>query len=248
MQAFKRLDLLAVCGTAALWLTFPSTALSQNANVPVDQLFEDLAGYCDRATEVSYRSRALVSDSGDRQVYVEGLLRKTVDPRSSLRQSDTDGHCYSDSIETLESKLVVEQSGEARRFDIERYGDDTIIVWTPRSFSADGRYLVTDVDVSYSGTGGGSYIQLFDLQSGAVVTAAAWCDTISGEYSSEYLGITAEGEFVVHCAEYGGEREQIEAFNPQTLEIRQLASVPAQLTNYGSVASELAVLQVQRFE
>jgi hypothetical protein len=46
-------------------------------------------------------------------------------------------------------------------------------------------------------------------------------------YSSEYLGITAEGEFVVHCAEYGGEREQNEAFNPQTLEMRQLSSAPA---------------------
>jgi hypothetical protein len=80
------------------------------------------------------------------------------------------------------------------------------------------------------------------------VTAATWCDSISGEYSAEYLGITAEGEFVVHCAEYGGEREQTEAFNSQTLEMRQLSSAPAQLSNYGTVASELTVLQVQRFE
>jgi hypothetical protein len=85
MQVFKRSGLLTVCGAMALWLTSPSAALSQNTNVPVDQLFEDLTGYCDRATEVSYRSRVLIADKDDRQVYIEGLLRKVVDPRSSLR-------------------------------------------------------------------------------------------------------------------------------------------------------------------
>jgi hypothetical protein len=115
-----------------------------------------------------------------------------------------------------------------RRFDLERYEEDTIEVLTPRSFSADGRYVITQVRASYSGAGGGDYVQLFDLQSGAVVASSAWCEAISGEYSAFYLGMTAEDEFVVHCGEYSGERAQSEAFNPQTFEMRQLSSVPAQ--------------------
>jgi hypothetical protein len=247
MQVSNRSCLLTFCSAAALWLASPSAALSQRADESVDQLFRDLAGYCDRATEVSYRSRILISDDGEKQIYVEGLLRKVVDPGSSLRQADNNGNCHPDSLETLESELVVEQAGEVRRFDLESYGDDTIVIWAPRSFSADGRYLITDVEVSYSGTGGGSYVQLFDLQRGTAV-AANWCEAISGEYSSEYLGITAEGEFVAHCTEYGPATEQTEAFNPQTLEMRQIFSVPAQLSSYGTLASELTVRQVQRFE
>jgi hypothetical protein len=247
MQVFKRSGLLNIC-SATLWLTAAGAALGQNTNAPVDQLFRDLAGYCDRATELSYRSHVLTSDDADTQVYVEGLLRKIVDPRSSLRQYDGDDNCYPDSLRMIESELVVEREGEVRRFALERYEEDTIEVLTPRSFSADGRYLITQVRASYSGAGGGDYVQLLDLQSGAIVAPNVWCEAISSEYGADYLGMTAEDEFVVSCTEYGSARAQIEAFNPQTFEMRQLSSVPAQLSGYGSVESELTVLQVQRFE
>jgi hypothetical protein len=246
MQVFKRSGLFNIC-SVTLWLTASGAALGQNTNAPVDQLFRDLAGYCNRATELSYRSRVLASDDTDTQVYVEGLLRKIVDPRSSLRQYDGDG-CYPDSLGMLESALVVEREGEVRRFALERYDEDTIEILTPHSFSADGRYLLAEVRASYSGVGGGNYVQLFDLQSGAVVASDVWCEAISSEYGADYLGMTAKDEFVVRCTGYGGERAQIEAFNPQTFEMRQLSSVPAQLSGYGSVESELTVLQVQRFD
>lgn len=43
------------------------------------------------------------------------------------------------------------------------------VIYHPRSFSADGRYLAADAQVAYTGGDPGEYLAVFDLASSEVV-------------------------------------------------------------------------------
>lgn len=66
------------------WLASSTTA--QDRVSSTEQMLTSLGQRCNRATEVSYRSSRIRTPDGVTEVYVEGLLRKIVNPDSSLRQ------------------------------------------------------------------------------------------------------------------------------------------------------------------
>ncbi|MEO1352834.1 MAG: hypothetical protein AAFW84_29265 [Cyanobacteria bacterium J06635_15] len=207
------------------------------------QMLESLGQRCNRATEVSYQSERLSTTDGGTEVYVEGLLRKIVAPNSPLRQGDSAEYCYPDVRETVIRELVINNNGETRRITMDAY-DQGYLIYSPRSFSADGRYLVADLQIAYTGGDPGAQITLFDLDNSEVVSTSEVCQNFDFE---NYIGFISPTEFAVHCMAYGDMIEGFEVIDVQSGEVRQLSARPTSVTDYGVVEGELEVTKTQIF-
>lgn len=62
---------------------------------------------------------------------------------------------------------MVESPSGNRQITSDRYPSG-YVVFQPRSFSADSRYLVGDVQVAYTGGDAGGYVTFLDLASGVI--------------------------------------------------------------------------------
>lgn len=199
---------------------------------------------CNRVTEVTYRSQQLASPDGNQKVYVEGLLRKTVHADSPLRQSDTDSYCYPDSRETINRQLIIETADGTRRLNDRPY-NGAYILYHPRSFSSDGRFLALDMQVAYTGGDPGSYVLFLDLEGDRVVQVPNVCQNLVFE---RYAGFVSATEAVVLCQDYGGPSQQFELVNLLDGSVRRLSRSPENLEGHGSITHDFEVTKTQIFE
>ncbi|MEO0759336.1 MAG: hypothetical protein AAFY78_20965 [Cyanobacteria bacterium J06648_16] len=232
---------VAIAVTAVL-ASVSHPALAQVS--PTVQMFEMLGQRCNRATEVSYRSERLVSENGERTVYVEGILRKIVRPNSPVRRSDTTDFCFPDVRETPVQTLVIEQSGETQRINLGPF-DTGYVIYSPRSFSAEGRYLIFDVQVAYIGGDPGAFVGALDLEQGEFVPLTGICDQYDFE---QYAGLFGDTTVAVECISYGDVTSEFQIFNLATGSLQTLSPNPFMVENFGTVASPFEVTKTQVFE
>ena len=236
--------------TPVLGLVLPASAQDRTLT---DQLLTDLGRYCDRATEVSYRSQMIESSDGTTRVHIEGMLRKIVDPESSLRERDASDYCYGDVMETLSTEVVID--GQRNTFELlDEPLRDTYLVLNALSLSADDRYLVAEADFVYGGLGHQASVAFFDLEAREIVPSGEIC---ANEFNTEYDYTSFEGFLsptiaVVFCSIFDltndTQVERYEAVNLTSGTSRVLPSKPDNLQNYGIVVDDMEVMQVQKFK
>ena len=220
---------------------------------PVDRLITDLGRYCNRATEVSYRSQAIASSDGTRRVHIEGTLRKIIDPESTLRESDSDGYCYGNVVETVSAEVFID--GQRDTFELldEPYSEGYLIL-EALSLSEDNRYLAAKAHVVHGGLSHEVSVAFFDLEAGEAVSLREVC---TSEFNSEYDYTSHEGFLtpttaVVLCSIFNSRTharmEWYEAVDLASETSRVLSGKPDNLQDYGTVVGELEVTQVQEFK
>ncbi|MEL6552839.1 MAG: hypothetical protein AAFQ63_05165 [Cyanobacteria bacterium J06621_11] len=232
--------------------TEPSSATEAPSPHPIQSMITSLGQQCNRATEVTYRSDQLVAPDGAASVHVEGILRKTVYPDSQLRQVDTDSFCYPDSRETVSRQIVIQDEAGTRLLNDSPYNQGYVL-YRPRSFSADSRFLAMDVQVAYTGGDPGNYVLFLDLENDSAVEAPDVCENLIFQ---NYVGFASETEVVVLCQDYGGptsapdnaDLERYELVNLLDGSVRTLASRPDDLSGYGRLIRSFEVTKMQRFE
>ncbi len=246
----------ATVGTVlALGAIASSFSLSAIAQVMRPQsMLNALGRQCSQVTEVTYHSQRLLAPDGKQQVHVEGVLRKTVNPTSQLRQSDTEGFCYPDVRETVTREMVI-QNADSTKVLSDRPYEEGYVIYQPRSFSSDSRFLAVDLQVTYTGGAPGHYVLFMDLENDQVIQTPDICDNLAFE---SYVGFASKTEAVVLCQDYGdpgepssGEPSSIERFETVNLlngSVRQLEGRPDDLAGYGSITREFEVTKAQAFE
>ncbi len=210
---------------------------------PTVNLLEALGQRCNRATEVSYRSDQLISADGETTVYFEAVLRKIVRPDSTLHRADTDDYCFPDVRETPVRDLVIEHQGEIQRIDTGAY-EYGYILYSPRSFSPDGRYVAIDLQVAFTGGSPGDYVGVFDLEQGDYIPLTAICEQYEFEQTAGFLDVNTVS---VECIGYGPAESLFEQFDLTTGEIRTLPDEFGS-SRYGSVTRPFEVIQTQSFD
>ena len=237
---------IALAGSlAGSTIAFRQAAIAQV--MPPQQMLNALVSRCNRATEVTYRSAQLASPDGNTRVYAEGMLRKQVVPNSQRRQLDTARACLPDSRETVSRNLIIETEGSIRELTASPYNEGYIL-YQPRAFTADSRFLALDMRVAYTDGVPGSYVIFFDMEDETVVSAEV-CD---GMPFQNYIGFSSETEAVILCQDYGladgTPVERVEAINLLDGSVRPLASQPEGLLGYGRIIKEFEVTSAQFFE
>lgn len=220
------------------------------AMLPQDML-NALVRRCNRATEVTYRSAQLVSPDGKTRVYAEGLLRKRVAADGQRRQvrtaAGTATVCLPDRRETISRNLVIETEDNTRELTDSPFGEGYIL-YQPRAFTADSRFLAMDMRVAYTDGVPGSYVIFFDMENETVVPAQI-CD---GMLFQNYIGFASETEAAVLCQDYGladgTPVERLEAVSLLDGRVRRLSSQPEGLVGYGSITQGFEVTKTQFFE
>lgn len=210
-------------------------------------MLNTLGRQCSRTTEVTYRSDQLMAPDGRQVVHFEGLLRKTVEPDSQLRQIDTENLCYSDGRETAVRSLVITNAEGTRELSDSPY-EDGYVIYQPRAFSADSRFLAVDMQAAYIGGNPGSYVLFFDLESNRIVSTSDVCRGL--EFQS-YIGFASETEAVVLCQDHGAASVGAERFEVVDLAdggVSAIASRPEDLMGYGSITREFEVTNSQQFD
>lgn len=235
-----------------LSLTVKNTAQAQSTSAteeaprphPAQVMITSLGQQCNRATEVTYRSEQLVSPDGLKSAHVEGMLRKTVDPNSQLRRGDTEEFCYPDRRETVSRQIVIQDESGTRILDDQPY-DDGYVIYRPRSFSSDSRFLAMDIQVAYTGGDPGNYVLFLDSENDSVVETPDLCENLVFQ---NYVGFASETEAVVFCQDYGAPVKRYELVNLLNGSVRRLPDRPDDLTGYGMVVRNFEVTKTQQFE
>jgi hypothetical protein len=212
---------------------------------PIRRLSASMFRYCNRTTELSYRSQRLTSPDGVVQVYIEGMLRKTVnDPNRSPNSAD---YCYADKAETVSNQLIIETETETYQISGSTY-DAGYIIYHPQAFSADGRYLATVGEIVYDGLSTESFTAIFDLVGRKALRTPNLCLDLD---SSSHVGFTTANEVVVRCDGYSSRppiEARYEAVSLPLATVRRLSARPSELANYGTLVGELEVIQTQLSE
>ena len=232
-------------------LKLVSPAVAQD-ETPTDRLMSDMGRYCNRATEVSYRSQAIESPDSTRRVRFEGTLRKILHPDSPSRSWETDDFCYGDIMETLSTEVVIDgQSDSFQLLDQPLRG--TYLILNALALSADNRYLAAEADFIYGGLGHQSAVTFFDLETGESISPQEIC---VNEFETEYDHTSFEGFLsptiaVVFCSIFDYRNtvriERYEAVDLTSGASQVLLSKPDNLRSYGTIVSDLEVVQVQEF-
>lgn len=216
-------------------------------------MLNGLGANCDRTTEITYRSQVLASPDNNILVRAEGLLRKRVHPDSELRSVDTDNYCYPDTRETVSRQIVLQTTSGIRKLVDIPY-EDGYILYQPRAFSADSRFLALDMHIAYTDGNTGSYVLFLDTNNDTVITTPNLCD---GLIFQSHVGFTADteantetdtAEAIVRCQ--GGLQftERYESVNLLTGSVRPLTTQPEDAAGYGNIIRSFEVLSVQLFE
>lgn len=243
----RKFSLPLLCFTM-IGLVLPASAQDET---PTDRLITDLGRYCNRATEVSYRSQSIVSSDTTKRVHIEGTLRKIIDPESPFRASAD--YCWASVTETLSAEVVVD--GQTNTFALlnEPLGDRYFIL-NPISLSSDNRYLATEAHTVHGGLSYQGSVQFFDLERRKTVSSREIC---ANEFNTEYDNISYEGFLtpttaVVRCSIFDQTNdtrvERYELVDLTTGTSQVLSSKPDNLQDYSTVVTELEVTQVQEFE
>lgn len=246
----KRSYLGTLTSVSAL-LALPFSAIAQPSSDPAQSLLTDLSNRCNRATEVSYQSQRLLAPDSTTSAYASGLLRKVVGGSRRARGRQSSGTC-SGSFETLNQQIMIERPSGDRPIAIAP-DRSNYLVYQPRSFSADSRYLVMDMRGAFKGGDAVRRMSIVDTASGAIDERIKVCQhTVEGYErifyrSSSYVGFSSPSEVVVSCNEPGLE-EYFETVDLLTGRVRQLNEQPARLVNYGTVQSEFEVVRTQLFQ
>ncbi len=240
MKYLKHLAFAAGLSTVGLAAIAPASAQV----MPPQTMLNTLGSSCDRTTEVAYRSEVLLSPDGSIVVRAEGLLRKSVDPNSQLRAADTDGYCYPDARETVNRQIVIETKDGIRRLVDSPYSEG-YIVYQPRAFSLDSRFLALDMSIIYTDGDTGSYVLFLDTSDDTIVQIPNLCDGLTFQ---NHIGFTSATEAIVLCQ--GGLRfsERLEAVDLTGGTVRSLTANPEDAVGYGSIVSAFEVIGVQLSE
>jgi len=237
----KRFTTLSTLFSAGLIFS----ALSAIAQVMTPQdMLNGLGANCDRAAELTYRSQVIASPDGNTLVRAEGLLRKRVNPESTLRAIDTDTYCYPDARETVNRQIILQTASGIRKL-IDTPYEEGYILYQPRAFSADSRFLALDMRVVYTDGSTGSYVLFLDTSNDTLVETPNLCD---GLISQSHIGFTADTEAVVHCQDALGLAERFESIDLLTGSIRPMLAQPEAVAGYGNIVRAFEVLRVQLFE
>jgi len=212
--------------------------------MPPQAMLDALGANCDRAAEVTYQSQILAAPNGNTLVRAQGLLRKRVNPDSQLRNVDTTDYCYPDTRETVSRQIILETPSGTRQLVDTPY-EEGYIMYQPRAFSADSRFLALDMRVAYTDGNTGSYVLFLDTTNDTIVEAPTLCD---GMVFQNNIGFAADTEAVVLCQ--GGLRfaERFESVNLLTGAVRRLPSRPEGVAGYGNIIRAFEVIKVQLFE
>lgn len=227
----------------------PSSAQEET---PAEQLVSSMGQYCNRTTEVSYRSQRVVSSDETTHVYVEGTLRKLVNPDSLRRNLDTEGYCYGDTSETPTTKVIIQGQDEFEVLD-EPF-DRGYLVLEVRALSPDNRYLATESRVVWSGLSETLSASFIDLEARDSVRTPDLCTREpSGSFNASYYeGFLSSTTAVVRCSGFNPRAEEertewYEALDLTTGTSQVLDRRPDNLQSYSTVTSELEITNIQKF-
>jgi len=230
--------------SASLCALMLGLSLPASAQVmPPQTMLNTLSRYCNRATEVSYRSHQLISPDGRIHVHAEGLLRKIVDPSSPLRQTDTNRTCYSDVRHTVARHLVIETESESYRLVDEPYAEGYVL-YQPRAFSANSQFLALEMQIAYTRANPGSYVIFMNTENDETVQIRNMCGNLGFQ---SYAGFLSDREAAVRCRNNRATAEWFEAVDLSSGRVRQLSSRPDAVASYGRVVGEFEVVKTQVF-
>lgn len=234
--------IFSVLTSAIAASTIIPSAVKQNTE-SAWQMIQTLGNDCARSVTMSYRSQQLASPDRSTQVYAEGTLRK-------VRYQQGDTGCHFGTTETLENALVIERQGQVQKFSDQPY-DGGYIMYQPRSFSPDGRYLAAMIMYAEAGLGADEIPAVFNLAKGERIQTQGLCQGMINStfdfYS--YVGFSSAVEFVLLCHDVHrnqGESERFEAINLESGTVRQLSDKPSNIRDYGTVLGHFEVTQTQR--
>lgn len=241
----KPFSALGATLSAGFGLLGSLAAVSATAQVmPPQAMLNALGANCDRATEVTYQSQILASPDGNTLVRAEGLLRKRVNADSPLRAVDTDDYCYPDMRETVSRQITLQTSSGIRRLVDDPYNDG-YIMYQPRAFSADSRFLALDMRVAFTEGDTGSYALFLDTSDDTIVDAPNLCE---GFALQSNIGFTSSTEAVVLCQSELRLSQQFESVNLLTGTVRSLTERPENAIGHGNVIRAFEVTKVQLFD
>ncbi len=238
LKGFSKGLSVSLCALT-LGLSRPATAQVS----PQQTMLDTLSGFCNRATEISYRSHQLISPDGRIRVHAEGLLRKVVNPNSPLRQTDTNRTCYSDARHTLARQLVIETENESYRLVDEPY-EEGYVLYQPQAFSSNSRFLALEMQIAYTSDRPGSYVIFVDAENDRTVRIRNMCGNLGFQ---NYIGFLSDREAVVHCQNSRGTANWFEAVDLSSGQVSQLSSRPDDIAGYGRIAGDFEVVETQLF-
>ncbi len=222
-----------------LGLSLPASAQV----MPPQTMLSALGRYCNRATEVTYRSHQLISPDGRIHVHAEGLLRKIVDPDSSLRQTDTNRTCYSDFRHTVARQLVIEIESETHRLVDAPY-EEGYVLYQPQAFSANSQFLALEMQIAYTRDNPGRYVTFVDAENDETVRTHNMCGNLGFQ---SYVGFLSNHEAVVRCQNRRATADWFEAVDLSSGLVRQLSSRPGNVASYGRAVGDFEVIRTQVF-
>ena len=211
---------------------------------------------CSQAKEVFYRSKTLKSPISESSVYFDIVLRRPFG--NQIIQGDGQEICFG-SVETPISNLM--EVGEATKSVFTSDSTDYYYVFSPKSFSADGRYLINEYYADYSGESGlGISILTVDSMSEYSDLEINYC-SLSRDYQYTASHVTFKGflsgfQFVVECQDAYADSENesdlwYEAIDLKTKDVRKIPdrnlTLLQNLKSYGVVVSKDEILKIQTF-
>lgn len=211
---------------------------------------------CFKTKEVFYRSQTLKSPISESSVYFDTVLRRI--RGGKVPQGNGEEVCL-EGGGTPRSHLLEATGGT--RIVYKNDPLDYFYVLSPKSFSADGRYLVSEYSADYSGDGGiGIAIFSVDSKYAAVDSEIKYCrQSDDSQYPASHItfkGFLSASQFIIEChAVYGaaldGPDLWHEIIDLQKREVKKISSqnltLLRNLKSYGAVISESQILKVQIF-
>ncbi|PZD74717.1 hypothetical protein C1752_00865 [Acaryochloris thomasi RCC1774] len=247
-------SIFSLClASAFLPVALSSAAIAENID-PIEVVTS--GEHCSKSKEVFYRSQELRSPSSEFSVYFNTVLRRT--SGSKVLQGNSRELCFG-GIDTPISDLI--EVEDTTRTVYKRPPGDCHSVISPKSFSADGRYLVSEYYANCSGDGEtGISIFAVDTNYSPIDLEIEYCrQSESSQYPASHItfkGFISALQFVVECnALYGDSGDGPSLWNETidlpTRDVRRRLSQeltsPKNLRSYGTVVSEGEIFKVQTF-
>jgi hypothetical protein len=207
-----------------------------------------LNGDCRGVTEVNYRSQRLRSPDGTTSVYFSGVVRR-IGQTSSRPGGFGAIKCTPYRLETPSGELIIEGRNRTRK-SLSSMGFDRrfsgFYLVNPVSFSADGRYLVSRVDVSSNGLDGWTSYAILDRNKNYQPLSLYPCQ--NDEFGGDYQGFINPSEIRFEC--FNGQTRYSEILNLSRQTIRRdfrQTSEENQWRSHGAIAARFEIVRVQQF-
>lgn len=247
-----KLYLLLLFSLTILWAGICNAVLAEVKSVfksLTRQTLSKLNGNCQGSTELNYHSQELRSPDGKKSAYFDVVLRRQGQKNSRQLTYDQPIKCESYKLATPKGQIVATNNNIITKKSLSSISFEPnfegIYLINPISFSANSRYLVVRLDVTYEALDAATNYVILDTQSYRPISIYPCEDS---QFGANYKGFISQSEILFECLPGG--TKTLEIINLQTQSIRKAAknykSGKLDL-KHGSLIGQFTIIKRQQF-